>query len=346
MVLVGRTPSRFGPVARRLQSEFRKTLSLEAQRPDDESGIRNPHIVAKEHEIENLYPTLREADGALKVFQERNIKWWHSSRSDRSSKRDGYHGPTRSLVSSQVACVNFLLPLARIPGGLSAFLRCIDDDVQDVVSIIDQGGRPSQVEFEWVGWDEPLEGGRITRGANQTSIDALVVANIPTGHRAYLLEWKYCEEYLHPKNKGLGRSGDTRRSCYQHLFRQPESSFNQKISLDDFFFDPFYQIMRLHLLADRMVASGVSPFLPIDEARVVVVCPTANLDYRNVVRDTPLGQRFPEFDTVEDIVKATLIDRDSFSVVAPDEIIGQMREKAIGPDLDDWLEYHRVRYGW
>ena len=128
--------------------------------------------------------------------------------------------------------------IAQIPGGLLAFLRCIDDDVQDVVSIIDQGGRPSQVEFEWVGWDEPLEGGRITRGANQTSIDALVVANIPTGHRAYLLEWKYCEEYLHPKNKGLGRSGDTRRSCYQHLFRQPESSFNQKISLDNFFSIP------------------------------------------------------------------------------------------------------------
>ena len=140
---------------------------------------------------------------------------------------------------------------------LAAFLRRIDDDVQGVVSIIDQGGRSSQVEFEWTGWEEPLEGGPITRGANQTSIDALVVARVPRGHRAYLLEWKYCEEYLHPDDKGLGRSGDTRRSRYQHLYRQPESSFNQTVPLDDFFFEPFYQIMRLRLLADRMVASGV-----------------------------------------------------------------------------------------
>ena len=79
---------------------------------------------------------------------------------------------------------------------------------------------------------------------------------------------------------------------------------------------------------------------------MVVVCPAANLDYRNVVRATPLGQRFPEHDTVEDIVKATLIDRDSFSVVAPDEIIGQMRGNATDLDLGDWLEYHRLRYGW
>ena len=48
----------------------------------------------------------------------------------------------------------------------------------------------------------------------------------------------------------------------------------------------------------------------------VVVNIVSYLDYRNVVGATPLGQRFPEHDTVEDIVKATLIDKDSFSVVA------------------------------
>ncbi len=321
-----RTSSRFGSVARQHQAEFRATLSQEAQRPADDKGIRNPHL--------------------LTFFRERNIKWWRSSRSGDRSSKDGYDGPTRNLASSQIACVNFLLPLAQIPGALSTFLHCIDDDVQDVVSIIDQGGRSSQVEFEWVGWDKPLEGGPITRGANQTSIDALVVARLPSGHRAYLLEWKYCEEYLHPDDKGLGRSGDTRRSRYQHLYRQSESSFNQTVPLDDFLFEPFYQIMRLRLLADRMVASGVSPTLPVDEAKVVVVCPEGNLDYRNVVRATPLGQRFLEHDTVEDVVRATLVDPASFAVVSQDEIINQLRGDTPGLDLDDWLEYHRVRYGW
>ncbi len=340
------TSSRFGSLARRLQAEFRVTLSQEAQRPADDKGIRNPHLIAVGHEIENLYPTIRGADSALTFFRERNIKWWRSSRSGDRSSKDGYDGPTRNLASSQIACVNFLLPLAQIPGALSTFLHCIDDDVQDVASIIDQGGRSSQVEFEWVGWDKPLEGGPITRGANQTSIDALVVARVPRGHRAYPLEWKYCEEYLHPDDKGLGRSGDTRRSRYQHLYRQSESSFNQTVPLDDFFFEPFYQIMRLRLLADRMVASGVTPTLHVDEARVVVVCPEANLDYRNVVRTIPLGQRFLEHDTVEYVVRATLVDPASFAVVSQDEIIRKLRRNTVGLDLKNWLEYHRERYGW
>ncbi len=102
----------------------------------------------------------------------------------------------------------------------------------------------------------------------------------------------------------------------------------------------------LGVLADGMVASGVSPSLPVDEARVVVVCPEANLDYRNVVRTTPLGQRFPEHDTLEDVVRATLIDGGSFAVVAPDEIIRQLRGDTTEPSLENWLGYHRVRYGW
>ncbi len=78
----------------------------------------------------------------------------------------------------------------------------------------------------------------------------------------------------------------------------------------------------------------------------VVVNIVSYLDYRNVVGATPLGQRFPEHDTVEDIVKATLIDKDSFSVVGPYEIIGQMMGNATDLDLENWLEYHRLRYGW
>ncbi len=95
-----------------------------------------------------------------------------------------------------------------------------------------------------------------------------------------------------------------------------------------------------------MVASGVTPTLPVDEARVVVVCPEAHLDYRNVVRTIPLGQRFLELETVEDVVRATLVDPPSFAVVSQDEIIRQLRGDPSVLDLENWLEYPRVRYGW
>ena len=52
------------------------------------------------------------------------------------------------------------------------------------------------MEFEWIGLDDSLEGTR-TRGANATSIDAFLVAETDSGRRrAYLIEWKYLEQYL------------------------------------------------------------------------------------------------------------------------------------------------------
>ena len=39
------------------------------------------------------------------------------------------------MASSQIACVNFLLPLIGIEGALAAVLRAIDSDVQDVMLI-------------------------------------------------------------------------------------------------------------------------------------------------------------------------------------------------------------------
>ena len=343
---MGRTATTFGTLARQQQALFRSCLSAAAQRPDDDKGLRNPHLIAHGCELENLYPSLRGAGGALDFFRDRRIKWWTSARSGDRPIGAGYEGPTRNLASSQVACVNFLLPLAVVPDALTGFLRAIDEDVLGVVTITDREGKTSPVEFEWVGWSEPLEGGAITRGANQTSVDALVIGRTAAGNRAYLFEWKYCEEYRHPEDKGLGSPGQTRRRRYQDLFDRRDSPFNNVAPFDEFLFEPFYQIMRLHLLADRMLREHVAPDPPICDTRVVVVCPQANHEYREVVRTTPLGQRFPTLKTVEDVVRATLKAPRSFSVVAPEVLFEALRGGNPSPSLTAWTEYHRQRYGW
>lgn len=133
-------------------------------------------------------------------------------------------GPTRNMTSSQVACVNFLLPLAGISGALSAALRVLDDDVRSAVDIHHEG-RVSPVEFEWIGIPRSLEGG-VTRGAQNTSVDAFLVAKTINGRRrGYLIEWKYAEQYQSskPAFKGAGRSGNTRRARYSGLFHAPYS---------------------------------------------------------------------------------------------------------------------------
>ena len=122
----------FGQRERKRQAAFRKGLTT----PTDPVGLRHDYLLALGCEEENLYPTLRGENGALRYFAERNIKWWQARVSGDAS--DGKR-PTRNMASSQIACVNFLLPLIDIPGALTAVLQAIDDDVTSVVDIEHQG---------------------------------------------------------------------------------------------------------------------------------------------------------------------------------------------------------------
>ncbi len=334
---------RFGIQARAQQARFRDTLSASARTPDDDTGRRHGHLVALGHEQENLFPGLRGPGGALDVFRERKISWW---RSGRSGDAPG-DGPTRNLASSQVACVNFLLPLAANPALLLAFVHQIDPDVLDLVPIPDPSGAPAGlVQFEWVGWSAPIEGGRLNRGAMQTSADALIVGRTAAGLRALVFEWKYCEEYLRPEDKGAGPSGETRRRRFAGRYLARDSAFVGSVPIDDFLYEPFYQLLRLRLLADELQRSGVAPGLAVVDARVVVVCPAANVDYARAVASTPLARRFPGLCTVGELMCATLRAPDGIALAASERIVAGLRASPSAPAISDWLDYHRVRYGW
>lgn len=337
---------RFGTLARRRQAQFRTSLSAGAQQPSDAKAASNPHLLAHGCEIENLFPILRGPGGALDFFAARRIGWWRSGASGDRSCDASFVGPTRNLASSQVSCVNFLLPLAAVPGALLALLQSIDGDVVAVEEVVDREGHRSPVEFEWVGYREPLEGGTINRGACQTSIDALLVARTGNARRGYLLEWKYCEEYLDGDDKGVGSSGETRKRRYRELYSAEDSSFSGGVPFEEMLVDPFYQLMRMMLLGDRMLREGVTDQLAIDEMRVVVVCPNANDDYRLVVPTTPLGRRLPAGSTVLEAMRASLKDPRRFDMVAQEELIGGLRQGPLAQELKPWLDYHALRYGW
>ena len=345
----GRNPS-FEHAAKGRQARFRDTsptISPGARTPDDDKGLRNPHLLAVGCEEENLYASIRGPDGAVEFFHKRGIRWWKSSLSGDDTSVDG---PTRNMASSQVACVNFLLPLAGVPGALPAAIQAIDADVTGVSNITFEGNR-SPVEFEWTGLGGPLEGVG-TRGANATSIDAFLVAETASGRRrAYLLEWKYTEQYLaaRPRFKGRGSSGETRRRRYGNLFRAGYSSFNPEAApeLDEFLYEPFYQIMRQRLLADRMVHQGE---LGVDEAKVVLVVPEDNRAYRMVAAggkttSPPLARRFPHLQTVEEVMRAVLRSPGTqFNMVAPSTLLESVTP-ALPTETRPWAQYWLERYG-
>ena len=129
-------PGRFGAEARNRQARFRQTsatISECGRNPSDDKGRRHGYLLTLGHEDQNLFPTTRGEDGARKFFCERGIKWWRDTKHTGDSP--GVHGPTRNMASSQVACLNFLLPLAQNPSALTNMLSVLDDDVANVVEL-------------------------------------------------------------------------------------------------------------------------------------------------------------------------------------------------------------------
>ena len=99
----------FGALERRRQAAFRRGLTT----PFDAIGRRHDYLLALGCEEENLHPSLRGENGALRYFAERGIKWWQASASGDAS--DGKR-PTRNMVQPKVEpWVGSANPLAGSP---------------------------------------------------------------------------------------------------------------------------------------------------------------------------------------------------------------------------------------
>ena len=179
-----------------------------------------------------------------------------------------------------------------------------------------------------------------SRGAYSTSVDAFMVAETLTGRRAYLMEWKYVEEYR-TEDKGQGRQGETRRRRYAHLYEE-SPSFNGKVPFDAWLVEPFYQIPRLRLLAHRMVQNHE---LAVAEAKVIVVVPDENRAYLERITSPWFQGEYPD-QTVSDIVRQTLVyPQHAYASVSPSLLAGSVRERC-GATATSWGRYQRERYGW
>lgn len=333
----------FGTNGRRRQSDFRRlspTISNNGRCPTDDKGQRHGHLLALGYEVENLMPSLRSKGGAQDFFADRDIKWWKSLRSGDDC---AVAGPTRNLASSQICCVNFLLPLANVPGALAELLRVIDSDVVDVVPIC-HNGLCTPVEFEWIGSTGSLEGSACTRGANVTSADAFAIGKTDRGiSRGYLFEWKYVEDYKIGEYKGSGSAGNTRFSRYLPLYHATDSPFNGSVLFEHLLYEPFYQLMRFHLLARKMI---LTKEFGIAEAKVVVVCPNDNIEYRNRVTSPPIAVGCTSSSSVEAVMKSALKDPSMFEIVSQETLTSALRNSGLSHDLDLWFDYHALRYGW
>lgn len=278
----------------------------------------NGIFMGKEREFVLEDPILNLWEGirfdAVDYFRRNNISWWKGKTEE----------PSGHLLSSQIACINHLYFLRQRQDAATHILKNIDSDV-DKACVVDDGF----VEFEFIGEKQYLKERGFTRGANCTSVDAVMIGLLKTGEkRLYLIEWKYTEEYA-SEDKYIPE----RASVYDPLLTSSDSPFIDTVDVRGFYFEPFYQLMRQTLLAEQCVKNndhGVASY------RHLHIVPEENVELKTKITSTYFSGR-----DIHEVWMNTLKNKSNFIPISPKEYIEPVKS------LKDTLsitEYLKGRY--
>ncbi len=227
----GQHTSPFAQAEQRHQEAFRADSSTFT-----EAGRRfgcyrdriHPAYIPEECWTENLYPGIR--DEAVIYFAANDIAW---------------HQHANHVRSSQICCINFLMPLGHNEETLIAALEPALGPIARIVPI--EPGR--LVAFEWIGeadyLNESIGPHRLRRrGEHCTSADAAVRLLRADGTiETVLIEWKYTETY---QSETETARREKQLSRYGAIAIQPEGPLRADLGIlvDDLFYEPVYQLLR------------------------------------------------------------------------------------------------------
>jgi hypothetical protein len=259
----------------------------------------------------NLWAGIR--DDAVEYFKNNDIAWWQGAEKE----------PTGHLLSSQVSCLNHLYFLRQRNDLATAVLKNIDSRIVKA-AIIDNGF----VEFEIIGKNNYLNERSHTRGANSTSVDAVMVGEKGDGKNILvLIEWKYTESY-DSKNLYIPE----RYNNYNPLLQEKGCP----IKVEDFeklYYEPYYQLMRQNLLGWKMIKAGE---YNCDEYIHLHIIPTNNKELKLKITSPKLvGQ------DMSDAWKKVLIEPDKYKIYSPDALFKPLEYEK---DVQSLLKYLKIRY--
>jgi len=260
----------------------------------------------------NLWAGIR--DDAKEHFASNGIAWWKSTEAE----------PTGHLLSSQVACVNHLYPLRQRGDVATSVLRHIEPTIVEALPVGD-----GFVDFEYIGSRQYLKEPAFTRGANCTSVDAVMRGM--TADKAVILlliEWKYTESYS-PVNRYIPQ----RSEVYDPLISSMDGPIVKDVTPQALYYEPFYQMMRQTLLAwqfEKHSELGCTSCLNVH------VIPNGNKVLKKTITSPGLHGA--------DIHKAwrTILKApEKYVVIDPEEMLRPAYEL---PDTKSWLSYLEARY--
>jgi hypothetical protein len=197
--------------------------------------------------------------------------------------------------------------------------------------------------FEWIGVRDYLgetkrKGSDRTRGANFTSADFVFRFRRKDRKIQIVLgEWKYTEEY-----RRLDKGIEVRKQNYQYAFNREGGVFKRHDVdfYDALFFDPFYQLMRLQLLAQEMEYGRE---MEADVVSVLHICPKAKREFRDRVTSPHLANIFAKKGTLE--IWKKLVPQNNFMSISVEDLLHTIRQHAETSD-EGWTNYLSTRYAW
>lgn len=312
----------YGFVAR---ERARQAAFFAAHIPAAAISDTSAYRLRREHRQQNLAPSIREV--TVRYFADKRIAW---------------HLYADHGLSSQVACLNFLMPLATRPDILAQIVQPALGGALPEMLEVEPGpdGKPWFLGFEWIGGRNYLgewpRTGLPQRGANVTSADAFLRFRREGRTEALLIEWKYTESYGKPPDP---KSHDERMRRYGDRTFAPDGPFRpagQAFGVSDLFWEPAYQLARQQMLAWQMERDQDEP---AERVRVLHIAPSANLALRKVTSPVLALQG----SDVLALFPSLLSEPDSFVSMSTEALFAPLIDAR--PD-DAWAAYLSGRYAF
>jgi len=270
----------------------------------------------------NLWEEIRQ--NALAYFEKNNIPWWMSTPKM----------PTGHLLSSQIACVNHLFYLRDKKDFATKILRSIDNRIISAVEIDFPDKDAGYVAFEIIGKENHLGEHQHTRGANATSVDAVMIGKKQDEKNILvLIEWKYTEYY----ETGKSLYNLPRARIYNPLLGNNESPFKNIVyngkPFEPLYYEPFYELMRQSLLGWKMVNANE---YNCDEYIHLYIVPNGNNEL--LLTNTSQGLLGT---SVKEAWENALKRPNLFRIITPEELLEPLKNEY---NTQNFFNYLKERY--
>lgn len=272
----------------------------------------------------NLYAPIREYVKAY--FAENGIDWWRGN------------GPSGHTLSSQIACLNHLVPIMNDAQTVLSMINGIRNEFTEELPI-SCDKHPAYISIEVVSDAGHLNEKSSTRGANCTSVDALIMAKHQSGKTILIpIEWKYTESYptFDKSTEGdMKRKGLERQRRYNQLIQDSKQLKSLDLYEGSIYYqEPFYQLMRQTLWAEQVIKHKDTECLKADDYWHVHIVPAAN--------KTLLSCKYKvSGQSMEETWRSMLNDQSKYSIVDPSELFAPLSSKE---EYSALVEYLKNRY--